>query len=522
MMRSSVFRRRRTPTIGALAWLACLPLGCSNGSDREQIIEDAGPIGPAPPLPSTCAEPPAPAALGHEVVVGDGTAASCTNAALQAAVSGGGDIRFDCGPDPITIPISTEVRIEADAIIDGGGLVTLDGGGTTRLLLATQGVHLAVKRLAFAHGFALPTDGDRASGGAIRGGWSGSLDIRDCSFADNEAGTSGEEGGGAVYTPSATTMTIVRSSFDRNRGGLGGAVHNLLSVLTIVDSTFTENLSTTGAGGAVYTDGGSTYTDDAIGGTMELCGCSFAQNQGIGEGGAAFLFAYPPDELVVNQCAFTDNVVSRNSDGGGLGGALRPGNATLNLANSLFARNQAATHGGGIWVDGNLPSYVTSCTFVDNQAGVQGVADAGYGGAISGSKLLMTNLTLVGNLAIYAGGAIFNEDDGVSTLDDSILSNNTAQNQWGLSQSCQNPLTGAHNLQFPDPAQGSGSDIACTAGILVADPLLGTLADNGGPTETVALEAGSPAIDAGEGCPELDQRGLPRKGACDLGAFELQ
>jgi len=57
------------------------------------------------------------------------------------------------------------------------------------------------------------------------------------------------------------------------------------------------------------------------------------------------------------------------------------------------------------------------------------------------------------------------------------------------------------------------------------DPLIGALADNGGPTETRALLAGSPAIDAGdaEGCPKADQRGVarPQGAACDIGAFEL-
>ena len=498
--------------------LSCLLAGCSGGeSGREQLTADAG---TAPPLPTTCAVPDDPAPLGKDVVVGDGSAASCTHEALQAAANQGGDIRFDCGSAPVTILVGAEVRVAADSIIDGNDLVTLDGQGSSRLLLVEQGVHLAVKRLAFVRGFATPTDGDRASGGAIRGGWSGSLDIRDCSFTDNEAGTTGEEGGGAVYTPSATTMTIVRSQFASNRGGLGGAVHNLLSGLRIIDSTFEGNQATVGAGGAVYTDGASTEIDDAIGGTIELCGCGFAQNQGIGEGGAAFLFAYPPDELVVNQCSFTDNVVTANADGGGLGGALRPGNATLNLANSLFTGNRAATHGGGMWADGNVPSYVSSCTFVDNQAGVEGVPDAGFGGALSGSGLVMNGLTLVGNVAVHSGGAIFNDD--VPSLDNSILRDNTAQNQWGLGQSCRQVMAGGHNIQWPDPALNPGDDTACTAELLVADPLLGALANNGGPTLTMALEAASPAIDAGEGCPELDQRGMPRRGGCDLGAFELQ
>ena len=63
-----------------------------------------------------------------------------------------------------------------------------------------------------------------------------------------------------------------------------------------------------------------------------------------------------------------------------------------------------------------------------------------------------------------------------------------------------------------------------TPGAVFADALLATLADNGGPTRTMALQTGSPAIDAGTltGAAATDQRGLPRVGAVDIGAFEVQ
>jgi hypothetical protein len=69
------------------------------------------------------------------------------------------------------------------------------------------------------------------------------------------------------------------------------------------------------------------------------------------------------------------------------------------------------------------------------------------------------------------------------------------------------------------------TDATCSPGasdLVVADPLLGSLADNGGPTLTHALLAGSPAIDAGDNavCPATDQRGVARDAACDIGSFE--
>src|SRR5690606_23789253 len=71
-------------------------------------------------------------------VVGQGTPESCTGDAVVDAVAQGGIITFDCGPDPVTITLSEPAKVRNDTgpkiVIDGGGLVTLSGGGTTRIL----------------------------------------------------------------------------------------------------------------------------------------------------------------------------------------------------------------------------------------------------------------------------------------------------------------------------------------------------------------------------------------------------
>jgi len=105
------------------------------------------------------------------------------------------------------------------------------------------------------------------------------------------------------------------------------------------------------------------------------------------------------------------------------------------------------------------------------------------------------------------------------TVRNSIFAGNTAANEWGLDQSSRDTMVGSNNLQWPAP---DGNDPPCTADPLVADPLLGELSDNGGPTQTIPLQAASPAIGAGQDCLPTDQRGLPREGTCDLGAFEVQ
>ena len=93
-------------------------------------------------------------------------------------------------------------------------------------------------------------------------------------------------------------------------------------------------------------------------------------------------------------------------------------------------------------------------------------------------------------------------------------------NEWGIGQACVSVMAGADNLQWPAPT--GDKDPGCSDGIIVAEPGLGELSDNGGATETVPLLDGSPAIDAGEGCTETDQRGEARVGPCDLGAYEVQ
>ena len=91
-------------------------------------------------------------------------------------------------------------------------------------------------------------------------------------------------------------------------------------------------------------------------------------------------------------------------------------------------------------------------------------------------------------------------------------------------QSCTRTADeGQNNLQWPDVRTSGAEDLPCTEGIVFADALLEPLADNGGPTRTMALGDGSPALGAGTDCPGTDQRGEARdSGSCDLGAFESQ
>jgi hypothetical protein len=485
---------------------------CSGSDDTA-----AGKPTPPTPLPAACEVPALPPALPTSAVVGDGTPESCTEQALRDALVAGGNVSFDCGAASKTIDVTSEISIGEDAVLDGGGTITLDGGGKSRILTTDARVALVVKGMTFSHAYGAPSkDGGLGRGAAILTGWLGTLYVADSVFTDNIADPSDDEGGGAIYQTNGGSIVVVRSRFERNSGSAGGAIDNMLSPMTLVESTFIDNESTAG-GGAVYDDGASAKIDDDVGGTISICGCHFENNRSVGQGGAVYLYAYPPDKFVINRSTFIANQLKRPANGSALGGALRTGSAPLQLANSLFADNHADVQGGAYWTDGKVPAYIDNCTFVNNDAGVVG-EEGGYGGAIAGTNMTLSNLTFVGNHAVFSGGAISNS--GTFTLRNSILANNTSTNPWDQAMSCESTMPGSHNIQWPAPT--SKGDAPCSDGIAMVDPLLGTLSDNGGPTQTVPLLAGSPAIDAGEDCSETDQRGEPRKGACDLGAFEVQ
>ena len=156
--------------------------------------------------------------------------------------------------------------------------------------------------------------------------------------------------------------------------------------------------------------------------------------------------------------------------------------------------------GGGILNEDGLVT-VTNSTISGNNA-------AGKGGGIANgmtTALTIVNSTIRGNIAGITGGGISHE--GVSaTLTNTIVAGNSATDCDGAVVSFGNNLDGDGTCNLVVPSDLPGTN-----------PLLGPLANNGGPTQTHALVPGSPAIDAGDDgdAPATDQRGSPRLGASD-------
>lgn len=180
----------------------------------------------------------------------------------------------------------------------------------------------------------------------------------------------------------------------------------------------------------------------------------------------------------------------------------------------------ATADGGGIFNRGKM--IVSNSTLAGNSANCGSVFCSGRGGGISNiGTATINNSTISGN---GHGGGISNNVGFSVTLQNSIVANNVNGNCGGVTSNGYN-LSSDGTCNFNSPGDLNNHD-----------PLLGPLQNNGGPTQTMALPSGSPAIDAGNpsGCTDgqgqllkTDQRGQPRPdkediGGCDMGAFESQ
>jgi parallel beta-helix repeat protein len=444
--------------------------------------------------------------------VGTGTPASCTAAALQTAATAGGTIVFDCGSAPVTIAITEAITFPKETVLDGGGTVTLDGGGATRILYLDSNYNtatptLTVQNLAFHAGLGPGSGDDTARGGGAIYRNGGSLVVVDSTFDDNHAGATGQDlAGGAIYAFGGGSTTISGSTFTNNSASDGGAVGSLNGELTIINSTFANNAATGtggnpgdgGCGGGVYQDGGKEATS--------LCGVTIAHNQAGAIGGGYFRVSNSHDgSFAMDRSTVDGNSVTAGTTGNA--GGLYLEGMTIDITASTISNNMGA-YNGGIWLDQSM-SNLTNVTITGNTATASNGGGVWLANPLGGTLL---NCTIANNQATADGqvaGAIFG--DGM-TVTNTIIANNTAE----YDPSCEAPpLTdGSGNLQWP-----AGS--LCTAAPLVADPMLGALGSNGGDTLTLLPASGSPAAGLGHGCPATDQRGNARAEPCTAGAVEL-
>ena len=520
-----------------VAGLICTPLACGGGGGGGGSGGDGGEDDPGDnatwvtnppavdptPLPDVDTSSP-------DHVVGDGTPGGLSQAALQAAIDAGGTIVFDTGGQAATLTLTSQlyVPVFGEVVLDGGDLVTIDGGGTTRILEKGFLSELTVQNLTFTHARTAE------SGAAINvEDWDGRLTIIDCVFDDCRTTDAGPDiGGGAVRAVGQRHFQVSGSSFSDCAGANGGALDSLGCQLTILVSTFDRCTAfgtgggadrgptgQGGIGGAVYIDGVDQNADLAM---LVIDGCAFRDNTANDHAGALFAYTRPGtlSDVRINATTFRDNAVVDPAAAVGLGGAIYAQNADLTLTSCAFEGNETVGSGGALWVFSNQVSRIADCTFHGNRAGA-------LGGAIhiSSGTVFLSSLTIAHNDAGLFGGGIHTYPSPAVWLKNSILLHNTATDPWNGHNVTRELADGGANIQWPvQRSTGSQDDTPATATVLFADPLLAAPANNGGPTRTMAWAPGSPAHDGGTDthCAARDQRGYDRVGVCDVGAFEGQ
>ncbi len=245
--------------------------------------------------------------------------------------------------------------------------------------------------------------------------------------------------------------------------------------------------------------------------TLTITGVTMTGGGGT-EGGALFVGGTTTATLTAD--TLSGNAVT-NGDGSGLGGAVFDA-GVLTLDGVTAVGNSASTEGGALYGTGT--AEITNSTITGNTAGALGGGVSNHGHATLVGDTLAGNQTTAGD-----GGNIgINSTSGtVTTLTDSIVTGGSAS----AGPNCFGVITsGGDNLENPDqcapPATGDQVGV---------NPLMDPLGNYGGPTDTMALAPGSPAIGHGACAAVLnnvDQRGLPRPGVgetdCDTGAYEFQ
>jgi|SRR5579859_389949 len=393
------------------------------------------------------------------------------------------------GGDPITATISgLTIR---DGNTTGGG-----GGG-----IYSQGVDLTLDQVDLLNNTA------SGRGGAIDFGVNSfniGLTIRNSLISGNVGGV-----GGGVYVktaPAGVTIenTQVLSNTALGKAGGGGVYLYVPTNVLIQDSSLVSNTASLGDGGGLKlgtTNGGATTIRRAL----------ISGNSAVKGGGVEFY--NPANDTLIEDTTISGNAASQR--GGGLDFEKSLGGAHTILRTTISGNT--ADFGGGIYLD--RPANLV--TIEDST--VSGNSAANIGGGIylnQYPQAALQNSTVVSNSAGTAGGGI-QVYRGVFPITDTIVAHNSAPTD--------KDITGTFELRY-DLVQITGTAAITNNGgnLFGLDPLLGPLANHGGPTQTQFPAHNSPVINAGDPAfaepPDTDQRGDPRVsgGRVDIGAVETQ
>jgi hypothetical protein len=427
-------------------------------------------------------------------------------------------------------------------------------GPAALVLLALAPIHAAAASIT------VNTNADAAAVGGDCNG-SNTCTLRDATTLANDAGgTNGISFASTVTSPIVLNqgpLTVTGETLTISGLGAGTTVIDGNDASTVFSIGNGATLNLTGAtvqhGKATTTDGGGFFNA----GTLTLLNVVVANNRapqptgcdvctGVNGGGISSSGALTVTDSTITGNSATQfgggidgsggsvsldgTTVSQNTASPGSGAGIYTSFATLTVTRSLFSANAATAWGGGILAGG--PATVINSTFYKNTSAVGLVGFGGYGGAIyfgGAGAFALINDTIVDNAANTLGGGLW-VDAGSSSasISNTLLAGDSPQ-ECGTNSTSTVTVSGGHN-----DAADSSCDLTLTSDRHDSSPGVDTQPrDNGGPTQTIALLPGSPAIDAGgdsvcnasipNGAGGVDERGVARpQGAhCDIGALEV-
>jgi hypothetical protein len=446
-----------------------------------------------------------------------------------------------------------------------GNTVTVSGGDAVEVLDIAGGT-VGISHLAISHGNALSNKSTSGQGGGIFD--SGQLTLTSCTLDHDVAGPSA----GGLFINTGGSATLFNCTFNQDKAGQtspvvdgdGGAIF-AAGTLKLTNCILSNCLAGGVGGGAIFInvnqtatltnctlsndsapveDAGGIFVDDLS--RVTLTNCNFSNDSAANGGGG--ICTDGRAAVTVERCTFSND----STTFGGGGAIANVQGSTVFVTQSTFSNdsksafvnqgtafiaastfnNDSGISGGGLENDGTATAI--NCTFSNDTATSTSSLDGG--GAIAnvnillGTRLTVVNCTIANNAALNgsSGGGILNQPGAALNLINTIVAENTAT---GVGPDVAGTVTIAdHNLI----GNGSGMAIAVNLGgnlvgtsIHPIDPRLGPLQNNVGPTQTLALLAGSPAIGHADNAkaPAFDQRGFLRGDAAgettDIGAFEL-
>lgn len=297
-------------------------------------------------------------------VIGNGTPASCTSQAVVAAVAAGGVIAFDCGPNPVTIPMTATAKVfnntGPEIVLDGGGLVTLDGLNQRRILYMNtcdpaqvwttphcndqDHPRLSIENMTFIRGNASGNHDQGGGGGAIfvRGG---QFSVTNSTFDNNRCDSTGPDVGGAALRVfdmyQDRPVEVTNSTFRNGVCSNGGAISSIGVSWVITDSVMTNNRAIGnganpaqagtpggGSGGAIYLDGNLF--------TLTLNNTRITGNHANEGGGAVFFVSNNRTGTMAINGSTLRNNPSLGFETNGLPGIFYLGNGFPSIVNSTL------------------------------------------------------------------------------------------------------------------------------------------------------------------------------------------